>query len=73
VDARRRVHTLQNAPQVLFRNDPPLELEGIPGLKQSGDGKISYITFGKTILEYDLSIEQNHLMVACIQSYSLGT
>jgi hypothetical protein len=73
VDARRRVHTLQNAPQVLFRNDPPLELEGIPGLKQSGDGKISYITFGKTILEYDLSIEQNHLMVACIQSYSLDT
>lgn len=53
MDARRRVHTLQNAPQVLFRNDPPLELEGIPGLKQSGDGKISYITFGKTILEYD--------------------
>ena len=73
MDARRRVHTLQNAPQVLFRNDPPLELEGIPGLKQSGDGKISYITFGKTILEHDLSIEQNHLMVACIQSYSLDT
>ncbi|KAH8700690.1 putative ARP2/3 complex 34 kDa subunit [Talaromyces proteolyticus] len=45
VDARRRVQTLQNAPQVLFRNDPPLELQGIPGLKNSGDGKYSYITF----------------------------
>ncbi|KAJ5683524.1 Actin-related protein 2/3 complex subunit 2 [Penicillium macrosclerotiorum] len=47
VDARRRVVTLQNAPQVLFRNDPPLELEGVPGLKNTGEGEISYITFGK--------------------------
>jgi actin related protein 2/3 complex subunit 2 len=47
VDARRRVVTLQNAPQVLFRNDPPLELEGIPGLKNAGEGEISYVTFGE--------------------------
>lgn len=40
------MHSLQNAPQVLFRNDPPLELQGIPGLKNSGDEKYSYITFG---------------------------
>lgn len=40
------MQSLQNAPQVLFRNDPPLELQGIPGLKNSGDGKYSYITFG---------------------------
>jgi actin related protein 2/3 complex subunit 2 len=46
VDARRRVLTLQNAPQVLFRNDPPLELAGIPGLNDTGEGKISYVTFG---------------------------
>lgn len=45
VDARRRVLTLQNAPQVLFRNDPPLELEGVPGL--ANDGKTSYVTFGR--------------------------
>ncbi|KAL5333496.1 Arp2/3 complex, 34 kd subunit p34-Arc-domain-containing protein [Aspergillus crustosus] len=45
VDARRRVLTLQNAPQVLFRNDPPLELAGVPGLQDAGEGKISYITF----------------------------
>lgn len=52
VDARRRA--IQNAPQVLFRNDPPLELQGIPGL-QSGKDKVGYITFG----EYrDLSLSQ---------------
>ncbi|KAK3046605.1 Arp complex subunit [Extremus antarcticus] len=42
VDARRRA--IQNAPQVMFRNDPPLELQGQPGL-QSGKGDIGYITF----------------------------
>jgi actin related protein 2/3 complex subunit 2 len=44
VDARRRA--IQNAPQVLFRNDPPLELEGQPGIK-SGRGDVGYVTFGK--------------------------
>lgn len=43
VDARRRA--IQNAPQVLFRSDPPLELQGISGLA-SGKGEIGYITFG---------------------------
>lgn len=46
VDARRRVLTLQNAPQVLFRNDCPLELAGVPGLQNGNDGRISYVTFG---------------------------
>lgn len=45
VDARRRA--IQNAPQVLFRNDPPLELQGVPGLKQTGTGEIGYVTFGE--------------------------
>lgn len=45
VDARRRA--IQNAPQVLFRNDPPLELQGVPGVKNSGTGDIGYVTFGK--------------------------
>ncbi|KAK3716672.1 Arp complex subunit [Vermiconidia calcicola] len=44
VDARRRA--IQNAPQVLFRNDPPLELEGMPGLLKAGKGEVGYITFG---------------------------
>ena len=43
VDARRRA--IQNAPQVMFRNDPPLELQGIPGLR-GGKGEVGYITFG---------------------------
>ncbi|KAK2858399.1 hypothetical protein FQN49_004768 [Arthroderma sp. PD_2] len=42
-DVRRRA--IQNAPQVLFRNDPPLELQGIPGLKDSRNGEVGYITF----------------------------
>lgn len=45
VDARRRA--IQNAPQVLFRNDPPLELQGVPGVQTSSTGEIGYVTFGK--------------------------
>lgn len=44
VDARRRA--IQNAPQVLFRNDPPLELRGVPGVTHTGSEKIGYVTFG---------------------------
>jgi len=44
VDARRRA--IQNAPQVLFRNDPPLELQGIPGLPATGTAELGFITFG---------------------------
>lgn len=45
VDARRRA--IQNAPQVLFRHEPPLELQGFPGISTSTSGEIGYITFGK--------------------------
>ena len=44
VDARRRA--IQNAPQVLFRNEPPLELQGIKGLSHSTTGEVGYVTFG---------------------------
>lgn len=47
VDARRRA--IQNAPQVLYRTDPPLELQGVPGVKDSGTGEIGYVTFGMNI------------------------
>ena len=57
VDARRRA--IQNAPQVLFRNDPPLELEGIPGLK-GGKGEIGYITFGMFMRD-----------IACLSLYTV--
>ncbi|KAI1072070.1 hypothetical protein LB507_002913 [Fusarium sp. FIESC RH6] len=43
VDARRRA--IQNAPQVLFRNDAPLELQGVPGIQNTGSGDIGYVTF----------------------------
>ncbi|KAK4565421.1 Arp complex subunit [Recurvomyces mirabilis] len=42
VDARKR--GVQNAPQVLARDDPPLELQGIPGIK-AGKGEVTYVTF----------------------------
>lgn len=44
VDARRRA--IQNAPQVLFRTDPPLELHGVPGVQDNGSGEVGYVTFG---------------------------
>ena len=37
---------MQNAPQVLFRNDPPLELEGVPGVGAADEGQMSYVTLG---------------------------
>ncbi|KAL7627425.1 Arp complex subunit [Parahypoxylon ruwenzoriense] len=43
VDARRRA--IQNAPQVLFRNDPPLELQGVPGVQANSSGEVGYVTF----------------------------
>ncbi|KAI8630576.1 Arp2/3 complex [Xylariaceae sp. FL1651] len=43
VDARRRA--IQNAPQVLFRNDPPLELQGVPGVSAASGGEVGYVTF----------------------------
>lgn len=44
VDARKR--GVQNAPQVLSRDDPPLELQGIPGLKGGKGERVTYVTFG---------------------------
>ncbi|KAK5633134.1 hypothetical protein RRF57_008848 [Xylaria bambusicola] len=39
VDARRRA--IQNAPQ----NDPPLELQGVPGVSTTTGGEVGYVTF----------------------------
>lgn len=54
VDARRRA--IQNAPQVLFRNDPPLELQNVPGVKNTGTGEIGYVTFGMPCSTMKLSL-----------------
>jgi len=43
VDARRRA--IQNAPQVLYRSDPPLEIRNVPGVKMNESGDLGYITF----------------------------
>ncbi|KAL9138506.1 MAG: hypothetical protein Q9175_000294 [Cornicularia normoerica] len=43
VDARRRA--IQNAPQVLFRNEPPLELQDVRGLADGTNGEVGYVTF----------------------------
>jgi hypothetical protein len=50
VDARRRA--IQNAPQVLYRTEPPLELQNVPGVKDSGKGEIGYVTFGIYLMIY---------------------
>ncbi|KAL1992488.1 hypothetical protein VTN49DRAFT_4520 [Thermomyces lanuginosus] len=67
VDARRRVQHLQNAPQVLFRSDPPLELEGIPGLKSSRDEKYSYITF--VLFPRHLTPQRRYDSISHIQTF----
>ncbi|KAF1819549.1 P34-Arc-domain-containing protein [Dissoconium aciculare CBS 342.82] len=63
-DARRRA--IQNAPQVLFRNDPPLELQGVPGLK-SGKGEMSYITF--VLFPRHLTPQRRYEVISHIQTF----
>ncbi|KXL41342.1 hypothetical protein M433DRAFT_148818 [Acidomyces richmondensis BFW] len=64
VDARKR--GVQNAPQVLFRNDPPLELQGIPGL-QSGKGDVGYITF--VLFPRHLTQQRREEVISHIQTF----
>lgn len=64
VDARRRA--IQNAPQVLFRNDPPLELQGIRGL-QSGKGEVGYITF--VLFPRHLTKQRRYEVISHIQTF----
>ncbi|CZT17796.1 probable ARP2/3 complex 34 kDa subunit [Ramularia collo-cygni] len=64
VDARRRA--IQNAPQVLFRNDPPLELQGQKGL-QSGKGEVGYITF--VLFPRHLTPQRRYEVISHIQTF----
>ncbi|KAJ5245694.1 Arp2/3 complex 34kDa subunit p34-Arc [Penicillium chrysogenum] len=66
VDARRRVLTLQNAPQVLFRNDPPLELANVPGLSAPG-GEVSYVTF--VLFPRHLTPQRRYENISHIQTF----
>jgi len=65
VDARRRA--IQNAPQVLFKNEPPLELQGLPGLDRSGDGKVGYITF--VLFPRHLTPQRREEVISHIQTF----
>ncbi|KAK5015158.1 Arp complex subunit [Cryomyces antarcticus] len=65
VDARRRA--IQNAPQVLFRNDPPLELQGVPGLPASGAGEVGYITF--VLFPRHLTKQRREEVISHIQTF----
>lgn len=69
VDARRRA--IQNAPQVLFRNDPPLELQGLPGVAGSsgagGKGEVGYITF--VLFPRHLTPQRREEVISHIQTF----
>ncbi|KAI6249954.1 Actin-related protein 2/3 complex subunit 2 [Erysiphe necator] len=65
VDARRRA--IQNAPQVLFRTDPPLELQGVPGVNNSGKGEIGYVTF--VLFPRHLTQQRRDEIISHIQTF----
>lgn len=65
VDARRRA--IQNAPQVLFRTDPPLELQGVPGFTDSGNGEIGYVTF--VLFPRHLTVQRREEVISHIQTF----
>ncbi|KAH3948337.1 Arp2/3 complex subunit [Parastagonospora nodorum] len=65
VDARRRA--IQNAPQVLFRNEPPLELQGFPGISNSTSGEIGYITF--VLFPRHLTKQRRDEVISHIQTF----
>ncbi|QIW96438.1 hypothetical protein AMS68_001956 [Peltaster fructicola] len=64
VDARRRA--IQNAPQVMFRSEPPLELQGVRGLA-SGKGDVGYITF--VLFPRHLQAQRREDVISHIQTF----
>ncbi|KAI9825767.1 MAG: hypothetical protein M1826_006869 [Phylliscum demangeonii] len=65
VDARRRA--IQNAPQVLFRSEPPLELQNVPGLPSPGTGEVGYVTF--VLFPLHLTPQRREEVVSHIQTF----
>ncbi|MCJ1420058.1 ARP2/3 actin-organizing complex subunit Arc34 [Xylographa parallela] len=65
VDARRRA--IQNAPQVLFRNEPPLELQNVPGLSDSSKGEVGYVTF--VLFGRHLTAQRREESISHIQTF----
>lgn len=64
VDARRRA--IQNAPQVLFRNDPPLEIQSEVGAKGANEG-VGYITF--VLFPRHLTPQRRQEVISHIQTF----
>lgn len=65
VDARRRA--IQNAPQVLYRNEPPLELQNVPGLSKATDGEVGYVTF--VLFPRHLTVQRREESISHIQTF----
>ena len=66
VDARRRA--IQNAPQVLFRSDAPLELQGMRGVGKTGEkGEMGFITF--VLFPRHLKRERREENISHIQTF----
>ncbi|KAL2398656.1 Actin-related protein 2/3 complex subunit 2 [Exophiala dermatitidis] len=66
VDARRRA--IQNAPQVLFRSDPPLELQGLKGVGKTGEkGEMGFITF--VLFPRHLTQQRRDEVISHIQTF----
>lgn len=65
VDARRRA--IQNAPQVLFRNEPPLELQGVRGLADGTNGEVGYVTF--VLFPRHLTLQRRQETISHIQTF----
>ncbi|KAK3623487.1 Arp complex subunit [Elasticomyces elasticus] len=64
VDARKR--GVQNAPQVLARDEPPLEIQGLPGVK-AGRGDITYVTF--VLFPRHLTPQRRQAVISHIQTF----
>ncbi|KAL9103430.1 MAG: hypothetical protein Q9163_001532 [Psora crenata] len=65
VDARRRA--IQNAPQVLFRNEPPLELQDVKGLADGKSGEVGYVTF--VLFPRHLTSQRRQETISHIQTF----
>ncbi|KAI9684183.1 MAG: hypothetical protein M1829_003453 [Trizodia sp. TS-e1964] len=66
VDARRRA--IQNAPQVLFRKDPPLEIQDLLSQsKQPAAGEVGYVTF--VLFPWHLKRDRREEVISHIQTF----
>lgn len=65
VDARRRA--IQNAPQVLFMTDPPLEIQSVAGVNNNANGEIGYVTF--VLFPRHLTRQRRDEVISHIQTF----